>query len=113
MDKDNAKSSFIQNNITAIVATTKDLYNEGIITTCISSDCYNDCGVTAINAIDAIDTDNKWIWPYGNTTTANGFYYTRDVPVPEIKETTITVKEDKFKTLLGYDYDKNLIMLIL
>lgn len=112
MDKDNVKSSLIQNNITAIVATA----NEDVITTCISSNCYNDCGVKTINAIDAIDidtTDNKWVWPYGNTTAINGFYYTHDVPVPEIKETTITVKEDKFKTLLGYDYDKNLIMLIL
>lgn len=112
MDTDNAKSSLIQNNITAIVAKNEDV----IATSCISSDCYNDCGVTtinAINAIDTIDTDNKWVWPYGNTTTINGFYYTHDVPVPERKEITITVKEDKFKTLLGYDYDKNLIMLIL
>ena len=100
MDTDNTKSYLIQNNITAIVATA----NENAITTCTSSDCYDDSGVKDWAA---------WQWPYGNATVINGSYYTHDVPVPERKETTITVKEDKFKTLLGYDYDKNLIMLIL
>lgn len=100
------------------------------ITLINNSDFSDNIGISAItNDINIINTNNTntitsdWAWQHVARKNANfldtdyndkGFIYTYDTTTATYTTAdNITIKNDTFKELLGYDYQENLLLLLL
>lgn len=103
----------LQNNITSIELINSSDFSNGITATAIATD------INTINTINTNTITSDWCWQNIARKNVNfldtGYNYTYDTDATT-KTYTITdniIEYDKFKELLGYDYQENLLLLLL